>query len=249
MIKFFRQIRQRLLTENKFSKYLLYAIGEIVLVVIGILIALQVSNWNTNRLDSQDVKNSLNSLNAEFVINNQNLSDAIKSNENAISTGKRIMSIININKEELKTHNTDRLLFDIFEGGGSIEVTENSILEILQSNKLQKIRNDTLKILIFEWTQKKNKALSSKKMIDEKTTYLVNYLMKRYPLKNIDAFGVLEWKEPTTIKVDKHSIFYDIEFENIIDDLLFNIVNHDKRLSDLQETINAIVKHSETIYD
>ena len=46
MIKFFRHIRQQLLTENKFSKYLLYAIGEIVLVVIGILIALQINNWN-----------------------------------------------------------------------------------------------------------------------------------------------------------------------------------------------------------
>jgi hypothetical protein len=49
MIKFFRQIRQQLLTENKFSKYLIYAIGEIVLVVIGILIALQINNWNEDR--------------------------------------------------------------------------------------------------------------------------------------------------------------------------------------------------------
>jgi len=48
MIKFFRHIRQSLLTENKFSKYLLYAIGEIVLVVIGILIALSINNWNEN---------------------------------------------------------------------------------------------------------------------------------------------------------------------------------------------------------
>jgi sensor domain CHASE-containing protein len=46
MIKFFRKIRQRLLTENKFSKYLIYAIGEIVLVVIGILIALSINNSN-----------------------------------------------------------------------------------------------------------------------------------------------------------------------------------------------------------
>jgi hypothetical protein len=49
MIKFFRKIRQRLVTENKFSKYLLYAIGEIVLVVIGILIALQINNWSEVR--------------------------------------------------------------------------------------------------------------------------------------------------------------------------------------------------------
>lgn len=49
MIIFFRKIRQRLLTENKFRKYLIYAIGEIVLVVIGILIALSINNWNENR--------------------------------------------------------------------------------------------------------------------------------------------------------------------------------------------------------
>jgi hypothetical protein len=49
MIKFFRKIRQKLLSENKFSKYLIYAIGEIVLVVIGILIALQINNWNEER--------------------------------------------------------------------------------------------------------------------------------------------------------------------------------------------------------
>ena len=46
MINFFRRIRQKLLSENKFSKYLVYALGEIVLVVIGILIALQINNWN-----------------------------------------------------------------------------------------------------------------------------------------------------------------------------------------------------------
>lgn len=51
MIKFFRRIRQSLLTENKFSKYLLYAIGEITLVVIGILIALQINNWNNDKKD------------------------------------------------------------------------------------------------------------------------------------------------------------------------------------------------------
>lgn len=49
MIKFFRKIRQNLLMENKTGKYFKYAIGEIVLVMIGILLALQVNNWNENR--------------------------------------------------------------------------------------------------------------------------------------------------------------------------------------------------------
>jgi hypothetical protein len=53
MIKFFRKIRLRLFSENKFGKYLIYAIGEIILVVIGILIALQINNWKENRKVTQ----------------------------------------------------------------------------------------------------------------------------------------------------------------------------------------------------
>ncbi len=49
MIKFFRKIRQQLLVQNKVSRYLLYALGEIVLVVLGILIALSINNWNEER--------------------------------------------------------------------------------------------------------------------------------------------------------------------------------------------------------
>lgn len=53
MIKFFREIRQNLIMENKSTKYFKYAIGEIILVVIGILIALQINNWNSNRIQKQ----------------------------------------------------------------------------------------------------------------------------------------------------------------------------------------------------
>ncbi|MGW9685895.1 DUF6090 family protein [Flagellimonas sp. 2504JD1-5] len=59
MINFFRKIRKRLLSENRISKYLLYAFGEIILVVIGILIALQINNWNQNRLDRNFEKTML----------------------------------------------------------------------------------------------------------------------------------------------------------------------------------------------
>ena len=57
MIKFFRKIRQNSLSEGKTGKYLKYAVGEIVLVVIGILIALQVNNWNENRIAKKDSQN------------------------------------------------------------------------------------------------------------------------------------------------------------------------------------------------
>ncbi|WP_242117823.1 DUF6090 family protein [Aestuariivivens sediminicola] len=95
MIKFFRRIRQRLLAENNFSKYLIYAIGEIILVVIGILIALQVNNWNENRKRNaneleylkrlnEDIKVSIEKtrLYTDFMINTANRSTKIIDNLN-----------------------------------------------------------------------------------------------------------------------------------------------------------------------
>ena len=62
MIKFFRKIRQKLLSENKLSKYLIYAVGEILLVVIGILIALYINNLNTEKQDSITLKGYLGNI-------------------------------------------------------------------------------------------------------------------------------------------------------------------------------------------
>ena len=66
MLKFFRLVRQQLLKENKFSSYLLYAIGEILLVVIGILLALQINNWNQNRKFKNSQQETLHQLKSEI---------------------------------------------------------------------------------------------------------------------------------------------------------------------------------------
>jgi hypothetical protein len=79
MIKFFRKIRQQLLTESKFSKYFLYAIGEIILVVFGILIALQINNWNEWKKDRVKEKEVLVSLAENFELNIEALESDIES--------------------------------------------------------------------------------------------------------------------------------------------------------------------------
>lgn len=66
MIKFFRQIRYNLMNQNKTTKYFKYAIGEIILVVIGILIALQINTWNNERISNRIVKQSLNRMKTDI---------------------------------------------------------------------------------------------------------------------------------------------------------------------------------------
>ena len=74
MLRFFRQIRQRLITDNKFSKYLLYAIGEILLVVIGILIALSINNWNSYTMDRSSEADYLKRLSNDLARDTSNYS-------------------------------------------------------------------------------------------------------------------------------------------------------------------------------
>ena len=59
MIRIFKRIKESLLNESKFRSYLLYAIGEIILIVIGILIAVEINNWNESNKSNEDIKNVL----------------------------------------------------------------------------------------------------------------------------------------------------------------------------------------------
>jgi hypothetical protein len=85
MIKFFRKIRQKLVAENKFSKYLLYGIGEIVLVVIGILIALSLNNLNEDRKLQQLEKELLADIKSNLLASKKGLLDGKKLNEKTLS--------------------------------------------------------------------------------------------------------------------------------------------------------------------
>lgn len=91
MIKFFRKIRQKLLSENKFNKYLVYSIGEILLVVIGILIALQVNNWNQARLDKKQVKQYLISMTEDIKSDILEYDQNIRSYEKQIEYNSQIL--------------------------------------------------------------------------------------------------------------------------------------------------------------
>jgi hypothetical protein len=92
MIKFFRKIRQKNLTENKFGKYLTYVIGEIILVVIGILIALQINNSNERKKEEQ-ILNGIYSIIVEDLKNDiDELNDMLKTKKHFEPYFKKVMN-------------------------------------------------------------------------------------------------------------------------------------------------------------
>jgi len=86
MIKLFRKIRKNLLLEGKTTQYFKYAIGEIILVVIGILIALQINNWNENRQKKNFEIDYLTEIKGNLEKDTLNINDAIVFNEKKIDS-------------------------------------------------------------------------------------------------------------------------------------------------------------------
>ncbi len=99
MIKFFRKIRLRLLMKNKARKYFKYAIGEIVLVVIGILIALQINNWNEGQKESNTAKILAVSLIQDLSKDVEFLSNAVEFSEQKIQHCDALLSTLKKPKE------------------------------------------------------------------------------------------------------------------------------------------------------
>lgn len=107
MIKFFRHIRKSLLSEGKTSKYFKYAIGEIVLVVIGILIALQINNWNETNKTKEKERQVLTEIISDLEFTLQDLDRVINKRTNNLKrTINSINTIINVLETDKSYHDS-----------------------------------------------------------------------------------------------------------------------------------------------
>lgn len=95
MIKLFRNISKKLLEQGKTTYYLKYAIGEIVLVVIGILIALSINNWNETRKIRNSEHEILKNLKSELIINKIELERIYNLHLNYFSSGIALLKLFN----------------------------------------------------------------------------------------------------------------------------------------------------------
>lgn len=98
MIKFFRNIRKKLLLEGKTANYLKYAIGEIFLVVIGILIALQINNWNEDRKDNFRMHTNIKSIAEDIQADTVLLQSTINLLKQEMEAGRNIIPVMESEK-------------------------------------------------------------------------------------------------------------------------------------------------------
>ncbi len=149
MIKFFRRIRHRLLSENNFSQYLLYAVGEIILVVIGILIALQINDYNEQKKEREKELVLLSNLSNEIQLDMLQIENNTRLSSERLN---RLDSLVHL----LKTPDSiDRFSFIqlSFEFVMDQYFKSNSGIfdEAISSGKMSYIQNETLRQNIFNY--------------------------------------------------------------------------------------------------
>lgn len=151
MFTFLRRIRQTLLSENKFSKYLLYAIGEIVLVVIGILIALQINTWNESRKDRIEeqalYQTLINSLESDL----DDVIDKIAIVESALEAQKLFM--LNSYEAIEMTYDINQVedyLYSLSESSRSFFPNYGLYNKIANNNQIDLIQSADLQMKIIE---------------------------------------------------------------------------------------------------
>ena len=147
MIKFFRKIRQNMIKENKVSKYLLYAIGEIILVVIGILIALSINNWNEQMKENEHEQIILNRLQKEFDSNKKQLYQKIEIRNKVI---KNCIDLLNY-YDNPETATLDSLIKKQSRliTPATFDPVKN---DLVSSGNIEILKNEQLKQLLINWS-------------------------------------------------------------------------------------------------
>lgn len=147
MIKFFRQIRQQMIKENRVSKYLLYAIGEIILVMIGILLALQVNNYNEQRKDRAKEQVILRNLKEDYQADLWQLEEKIAMRNGILKSAYKLFYAMDHPDDVVR----DSLILDIATIGEAptFDPIQN---DLISSGNLRLIQNERLSRLLSNWS-------------------------------------------------------------------------------------------------
>ncbi len=248
MIKFFRNIRRKLLAENRFNKYLLYAVGEIILVVIGILIALQINDWNQNKKDQkleqqyycrllEDVnqdftnyKNYFALLNEKIDANNTLIQRLLDDSMPLDSIAPLVLKSI---KYSIRSTSATTDAFDDIKSSGNLNIIKDLSIKNKLASYYKTLANTSTVI------ESSGKATTDKRFFESKD------LISSGWIKLIEDFNTID-----TTKVKYESLKSKINFnneirKNMLNDALFYLAitsRHRQLLTRLEKEIVAMIK-------
>lgn len=251
MIKFFRHIRLNLMEVGKTGKYFKYAIGEIVLVVIGILIALQINNWNENRKAQQKEQNLFSNLKIDFESRLTELKEFNNAKHESIKAIFGLNSII-ANKNNRPDDAVIDSLLSLTILGFKFNEDFKMLDVVFNTGLINDITNQKLKRQLIEWPQKVEEMLEEQRMLNELIDkiwkpLLFQYISSRavYEKFNFRNYNIPKG-EPVTLTKNYNGLLSDPFFENYLaeEEIIIRITIIDtKTLISSAEEIIALINN------
>ncbi len=247
MIKFFRHIRYRFLHENRFTKYLIYAIGEIILVVIGILIALQVNNWNETQKIREQEKQILAGIKDEFTSNLKILDSTMLQNELNIKKSLQLGEYLGPTTDSLDQETFSELMLGTFKEEARYLPILGLVNEITNSGKLSLLTDTELRKAISSWPSDLNRIAIQEDYVIERRDVSHAYFLDtgnfREHLEQISEKGALIMITPSRFPKNDYAFLRDQSFESNF--YLFIVASsnlQENYYKSLREKINFILE-------
>jgi len=242
MINFFRKERKKLADNNKTVKYMRYAIGEIALVVVGILIALSINNWNQNRINQIEKKELLSKLNTEFNVNIKILNDFRIIEDKAMNAMIELINLVGASELELSNHNLDSLFFESFPSN-ELAFATNAVNNIVQNGGLNLFKDETINTLLYQWNSLKEIRKNRLEKIDDwNNDQFLPFIKSYISFREMDNYSNYRWAGKSKVKPNYYPLFQKVEFENFLDNSLWLHQQIIERLEETKMLINQIIE-------
>ena len=238
-----------MLTENKFSKYLLYAIGEVILVVIGILIALQINNANELNKQNKQEQNYLIALKEEFKYNQAMLEKVMSNNTRYADAVFELLNHTGPGEPQLSEIEFSKLLMGAINNEVMYLPSSGVLEEIISSGKLDIFQNKELKNLMSSWSGVMDKVRFQETELTKYRIALIDLSMESGNSRQlvIDSYGNLFGLTNSKFKNVNRHLLNSEKFENCMTAFLISSrFANQNYYSDLEEKIKAILLIIET---
>ena len=245
MIKFFRKIRRNLLSEGKTGKYFKYAIGEIVLVVIGILIALQINNFNNSNQELQIEQGYLLSLRTEYETNLIKINKSIKENKERVNSVEEMLTLFDTNvRDTISDKAISNVMYSVFSSEATFEPSKGVLTDIISSGNLNLIQNEKLRQHLASFESKLDFLKLMQNAVHALKIKLKNQLNKNGSIRKIlkDRGQNFDYNSISD-SMNNRRFFSLIEFENNLLDyyLTISAINGPKAFGGMKEQIEQIL--------
>ena len=242
MLKFFRKIRRKFINEGKLNRYLIYALGEVVLVILGILVALGINEWRNKVNAKENEKLIVESLLIEFSKTKSQIIEYIGINEKLIDTNEELLKLCLNESEEFEASRFDSLVY-LSAWHYSLTLNQGVFKELISTGKLSEISNRDLRVLLSSWDgllyEVKDDDHVGENYLLTKIEFYFDKNISWVQMSKYDETGVqISMNSPR--QINRINIARDLEFENFIYNLIWltqHQINSAKHLLVLNEEI------------